>query len=389
MRSYKRWLLLGTVLTASLYLAPTVVAEEIMTSEAAIKMAKEKGWLEGLDLSGSQKASSKDVQEFLDHAQTQIKELTVNAVKPQGEKARPDAITFMFVSLSMPRASVIDAFKNAAGRGVTVYINGMFEGDKNIMETMARLHVMTKDLVLQPTVKFGPTWFKKYNIQRVPALVYDNGRYQVKMSGMTQMSFFEEKLSTVKQEKDFGAYGATFPVKEISLIEQLRKRMAQIDWHQKASNATKNYWKNRPQYNLEPAIKDNVFYIDPTISVKKDIVNRRGVVLAKAGTRVNPFQAMPNAYLGLYIVDATDPRQLKWLDKMVGNFDYRDQIIISRLDPEKGWDSLNELRKRYMRDIYVLEQELINKFALRVLPSTVSVEQAHIKVNEYYLGDQQ
>ncbi|GIU40934.1 hypothetical protein TUM3794_20080 [Shewanella colwelliana] len=387
MRFCKRgWIL---ALIASLHLTPIVVAEEIMTSDAAIKMAKEKGWLEGLDLSGSQKATSKDVQEFLDHAQHQMKEITINEIKPEGEMARPDSVTFMFVSLSMPRASIIDAFKNAARAGVTVYINGMFEGDKNIMDTMARLHAMTQELVIKPTVKFGPTWFKKYNIQRVPALVYDNGRYQSKMAGMTQMSFFNDKLSTVKHGKDFGAYGATFPVEEPSLIEQLRKRMAQIDWQQKAANATKNYWKNRPRFNLDPAIKDDVFYIDPTISVKKDIVNRRGVVLAKAGTRLNPFQAIPNAYLGLYIIDATDTNQLKWLDKMVGEFDYRDQIIISHLDPEKGWDSLSALRKRYKREIFVLEQELINKFSIRALPSKVSVEQAHIKVNEYFLGDQQ
>tara|TARA_R110002050_G_scaffold188556_1_gene323145 strand:- start:9171 stop:9539 length:369 start_codon:yes stop_codon:yes gene_type:complete len=115
----------------------------------------------------------------------------------------------------------------------------------------------------------------------------------------------------------------------------------------------------------------------------KPLVNRAGVVLAKAGDKFNPLAQMPDAYLGLYIVDPTDALQLAWLDKYKDQFDYRDQIIVTRLDDRNGWEQLGDLRKRYKRDIYLLEKELITKFAIKAVPSVVSVEKNYIKVREF------
>lgn len=386
MQCYRKWVMPILLVVTPLVLAKPLVQNEI-TPEQAIKMAKEKGWLEGLNLSGEDTATSKDVEQFLEHAQGQIKGITDRALAIDNKVTRPSSVTFMFVSLSMPRASLIDAFKNAAAGNVTVYINGMFEGDKNIMETMARLNAMAKDMTLKPTVKFGPSWFKKYNIQRVPALVYDDAQSQLKMLGMTQMAFFNEKVATVKQSTDFGAYGATFPVQELSLIEQIKQRMETIDWDKKKQAATQNYWKKRTTFPLELAAKDEVFYIDPTVAIKRDVVNRAGVVLAKAGSKFNPLAEMPNAYLCLYILDPSDPKQLAWLDTKMEHFDYRDQIIVTQLDADNGWENLADLRRRYGRDIYVLEQEVITKFAIKAVPSMVSMENNYIKVNEFSVRD--
>lgn len=386
MQCYRKWAIAIFLVLAPFTDARSLVIEQI-TPEQAIKMAKEKGWLEGLSLAGEEAATSKDVEEFLNNAQTQIKEITDDALSTDANVTRPSSVTFMFVSLSMPRASLIDALKNAASSNVTVYINGMFEGDKNILDTMARLDAMSKDMLFKPTVKFGPTWFKKYNIQRVPALVYDDAKSQIMMTGMTQMAFFNEKVATVKQSADFGAYGATFSVKELSLIEQIKRRMETIDWEQKKQAATQNYWKNRAKFPLELAAKDDVFYIDPTVTIKRDVINRAGVVLARAGSKFNPLAEMPNAYLRLYILDPTDPKQLAWLDTKMESFDYRDQIIINQLDAERGWDGLAELRRRYGRDVFLLEQELITKFALKAVPSIVSMENNFIKVSEYSVRD--
>ncbi|MCT8865733.1 MULTISPECIES: TrbC family F-type conjugative pilus assembly protein [Shewanella] len=386
MQCYKKWAIALFLVLPPFTDARSLVIQQI-TPEQAIKMAKEKGWLEGLNLAGEEAATSKDVEEFLNNAQKQIKEITDDALSTDANVTRPSSVTFMFVSLSMPRASLIDALKNAASSKVTVYINGMFEGDKNILDTMARLDAMSKDMLFKPTVKFGPTWFKKYNIQRVPALVYDDAKSQIMMTGMTQMAFFNEKVATVKQSVDFGAYGATFPVKELSLIEQIKRRMETIDWEQKKQAATQNYWKKRAKFPLELAAKDDVFYIDPTVTIKRDVINRAGVVLARAGSKFNPLAEMPNAYLRLYILDPTDPKQLAWLDTKKESFDYRDQIIINQLDAERGWDGLAELRRRYGRDVFLLEQELITKFALKAVPSIVSMENNFIKVSEYSVRD--
>ncbi|MGI2039626.1 TrbC family F-type conjugative pilus assembly protein [Shewanella frigidimarina] len=382
MQCYRKFLWLVLVLVSGMANANQIV-EKPITTEKALKMAEDKGWLDGLNQSGENQSSSKDVEQFLTNAQAQIKDITDDSLTVTTPLAKPTSVTFMFVSLSMPRASLIDAFKNAAKSKTTVYINGMFENDKNILDTMARLQAMTQDMVLKPTVKFGPSWFKMYQIHRVPALVYDNSKKQIKMMGMTQMPFFNEKVATVTTSTDFGAYGATFPVKEISLIEQIKQRMSELDWEAKKQAATKNYWKKRPTFNLSLAAENHTYYIDPTVTIQRDVVNRAGVVLAKAGTKFNPLAQMPGAYLGLYIVDPSDSLQLAWLDKHLNSFDYRDQIIVTRLDEVKGWDQLSDLRKRYKRDIFLLEKELITKFALKSVPSVVCMEKNYIKVSEF------
>ncbi|WP_282109225.1 TrbC family F-type conjugative pilus assembly protein [Shewanella algicola] len=382
MQCYRKLLVLGLLVSSSIANANQVV-EPGITPEQAVQMANDKGWFDGLNLSGKNEATPKDVEQFIENAQQQLQDITHETLSESEALTKPSSISFMFVSLSMPRASLIDAFKNAAASGTTVYINGMFDGDKNILDTMARLQAMTQDMVVKPTVKFGPSWFKLYQVNRVPALVYDDSKIQIKMIGMTQMDFFTEKVETVKKTTDFGAYGATFPVEERSLVEQIKQRMSQMDWEQKQRDATKGYWEKRPRYNLTLASTNNTFYIDATVQIQRDVVNRAGVVLAKAGDKFNPLAQMPDAYLGLYIVDPTDALQLAWLDKYKDQFDYRDQIIVTRLDDRNGWEQLGDLRKRYKRDIYLLEKELITKFAIKAVPSVVSVEKNYIKVREF------
>ncbi|QIR16324.1 TrbC family F-type conjugative pilus assembly protein [Shewanella aestuarii] len=352
-----------------------------ISTEEAVAKAKLNGWFEGLDLSGQQKATSKDVETFLNNAQSQVAAITNEALELTDQEIKPSSPVMMFVSLSMPRAALKDALKNAASTNTTVYINGMFEGDKKILDTMMRLEVIAKDLPIKPNVKFGPTWFTQYNIQRVPALVFDDNQIQVQMKGMTQLDFFNEKLKTITKSTDFGEYGATYPVEEVSLIEQIRQLMSGIDWESKQKTAVARFWKKRTNTLLDTTLEDHTYYIDPTVHVQKDIVNKAGVVLAKQGTTINPLLAT-SAYLGLYIINPLDPRQIKWLDTHQDKFDYRDQIIVTQIDASRGWEHLSELRKRYKREIFLLEKELVTKFALKAVPSKVSVEKGFLRIDE-------
>lgn len=368
----------------SLNIASAPVPPAGMTQHEAMELAEKNGWFDGLNLTGTgeQKASSKDVDTFMENAQLQVQAISKSAIELPDTETKPSSQIMMFVSLSMPRASLKDALRNAAGSSTTVYINGMFDGDKHIMDTMMRLEVIAKDMPIKPNVKFGPTWFEKYDIQRVPALVYDNNSKQVVMKGLTQLSFFQDKLAETPKSKDLGDYGATFPVEEESLIEQIRKLMNKMDWESKKQAAVDNFWKKRTNTLLETTLENHTYYIDPTVKIQKDIVNKAGVVLGRAGQTVNPLKSIPNAYLGLYIVNPLDPRQLKWLDTYIGTFDYRDQIIITQVDHLRGWDHLSELRDRYQRDVYLLEKELVTKFALKAAPSRVSIEKAFLRIDE-------
>lgn len=358
---------------------------DIMTVEEAQQLVAKEKLLDGIELHES-KSKQRNIDALLGNAVKQAQAIQSKAVglniNEQGEADRPSNTIMMFISRSMPRASFLDALKQAANASVPVYINGMFKDDENIMATMRRLEIIAKDLVIKPNVKFGPSWFEKYQIEKVPALVLDDGHKVIKVAGLTLPQFIEEKAADYENSNDLGAFGPTWGVEEESLIEQIKQRMALIDWEQKKKNAIKRYWSKQKPIQLPLATKSQTFFVDPTMKVKRDITNARGVTLAKAGQVGNPLKIINNAYLGLYIVDPNDSLQLDWLDRQAPTFNFKDQILITGIDPQRGWNQLSDLRKRYKRNIFLLDGQLVNRFSLKAVPAIVSIEDSHLKIRE-------
>jgi conjugal transfer pilus assembly protein TraW len=364
-----------------------------MTPEQAIKVAKERGYLDGLTLNPSSGISA-GTQSALQDALKQTKSVLNSREVPNQEQAPDHPSTnatnmCLFISASMPRAAFLAAMNNAAESGIIVYINGMFEEDKNILDTRRRLLTMTQDFAKKPNVRFGPTWFEKYQIDRVPAMVFDDGHtHYRKIYGVSLTKFFQQEIDA-SRKLDLGTFGNTYAVKEKSLIDQIKMRMAAIDWQSKAKVAVQRYWQKSTFYPLPPAEKNDTFYIDPTVSITKDVFNGRGDLLAKAGTKFNPLTTLPNAHLRLYIIDPNNSQQLKWLDTFNGKFEPRDQIIVSNLDRSRGWDQMSYLRKRYQHDIYILDKTLIQRFSLKALPVTVGIEKGFLKIQEFNVEAEQ
>lgn len=364
----------------ALFVSVNLSAQEMMTPEQAVKLMQKKGMLDGLQM---------QLPEL--HPDTKVNQLTSqikNPVPPphqqhDTEPVRPSQHFSVYVSLSMPRSVLMETLRNAGSSQTVVYINGMFEGDKTIMDTMRRLEVIAGDMNPKPNVKFGPKWFTKYAIGTVPAVIYDDGNFQAKVSGLSSIEFMQQELANGRQDFSNAIYGATWPVKEESLIVQLQRSMSKIDWKEKQKQAVANFWKKKSPYHLPQAQEDRVFYIDPTVTVTKDIDNKRGVVLARKGQTINPLNAIPGAYLGTFIVNPQEQRQLSWLDKQLPTMDVRDQIIVTGLEANRGWEQLNELRKRYKREIYLLDEHMVNRFALKALPSKIVAEKGYLKISEY------
>lgn len=400
MRFFKglRVSILALALANGAYANDVVDKDQVLTPEDAIKMAADKGYFDGLNLTAPD--VSENMKKIIENANQQSRDIlnkqfangrqvANGRAQPQEDApVRPSDKMCMFVSMSMPRTALIDALKNAAASGITVYINGMFEGDKNILDTKRKLMVLTQDFAIVPNIKFGPSWFEKYHINKVPAMLYDDGKSQYTLFGHTLTEFFQERMESNPSTSNLGVYGNTYEVKEPSLIDQIQQLMAGIDWENKGKIAVERYWKKRKFVRLATAAEDSIFYIDPTVTITEDVFNGRGDLLAKAGTKFNPLNTMAGAYIKLYIIDPTDDRQLTWLDSHAKQFTTRDQVIATQLDKSRGWDNLSELRQRYKQNIYLLEDNLVQRFALKHVPSIVSIDRGYLKIQEYGMNGQ-
>lgn len=78
----------------------------------------------------------------------------------------------VFVSFSMPKDLIEAVFKDASSHDAPVYLNGLIEDD--MRKTLSRIFEYSKKYP-NLSVQIDPYAFEKYHIDRVPALVVENG----------------------------------------------------------------------------------------------------------------------------------------------------------------------------------------------------------------------
>lgn len=80
--------------------------------------------------------------------------------------------TSVFVSFSMPKDLIEAVFKDASSHDVPVYLNGLIEDD--MRKTLSRIFEYSQKYP-KLSVQIDPFAFEKYHIDRVPALVVEQG----------------------------------------------------------------------------------------------------------------------------------------------------------------------------------------------------------------------
>lgn len=124
--------------------------------------------------------------------------------------------------------------------------------------------------------------------------------------------------------KDFGVLGETYPIAENDFLSVLEKRVneatangrlatAQERWKEEAKN-----YRNRPNpvQGLTMLEKTHTFYFDPSVILSRDVVAPNGLIIAKAGTVVNPLKVMPLTET-LIFLNADDKKEIAWCQKKI------------------------------------------------------------------------
>lgn len=131
------------------------------------------------------------------------------------------------------------------------------------------------------------------------------------------LGFFLLLLEAV-QAKDFGIQGTTYPVIEESLLEHVKRqlanlpeatlRMKQLEVQERVKQSVLN---PTAVQGLHKATIVRRTTFDPSITLDKDIQDHNGNRIAAKGSMVNPLATL-QLKTSLLIFDGTDPDQIKW-----------------------------------------------------------------------------
>ena len=126
-------------------------------------------------------------------------------------------------------------------------------------------------------------------------------------------------LPAAAAAKDLGVRGATWPVAEPDLLAQIETRLLEMQHSgalarletQAREHARRRLAEPDPVPGIAPAREERSRLFDPAVTVARDIRTNGGILIAAAGTRVNPLERM-TLVRDLMFVDGRRTAEIAW-----------------------------------------------------------------------------
>ena len=181
------------------------------------------------------------------------------------------------------------------------------------------------------------------------------------------------------QAKNIGRYGPVHPIKEQDFLEYIQetllKQQASGELQKKIDTARNKVIEGIEQpvgILLPQAEEKQVHYFDPSIIVQQDIMDHKGNVVVKRGTKVNPLEKTIITKKMIFF-DGMDEAQSAYILN-VAKKDIRVIPIMVRGRP------LDMMRDTNQRMYFDQHQILIKRFGVNQLPTWVVQEGVKMRV---------
>jgi conjugal transfer pilus assembly protein TraW len=292
----------------------------------------------------------------------------------------------IFVSPGQNEDEVRGLVEEFQGRNdVKLAIRGLIPGGRSIGDTIRAMNKLIKGLEEEaPEIAIDPTLFRDLSVTSVPTIaLYENGEPVAWASGLASPEFIANLVDEDGLRGDLGRYGDTAEIAERDLIEEMHERVREHDWEQTAENAKQSYWDNRTAINLTPAEEGSVRYLTPSMRVTQDITTPDGTVIARKGQVINPLETLPSR-LFLVIFDQADSEQAKKAREVAdraADEGFRPMLITTRLADE-SFDGIGKAEKALGYPIYLLQDNVRQRFQLRHTITTVNQEGNQFRIEE-------
>jgi len=363
----------------------TIQAEEawLLRSQAilqALEGQPRPDWLYGQSEQLDVKRQAQQVMEASKAIQTETLSTTVASGLPTTPSNKP--VTLMFVSFSLGESALKGIFEETAGRDDVLLV---FRGPKpsqKLPALMADLKRLLKSIDPLPNIVIDPTRFQRRSVTSVPDIIVEHdGNTRLHVRGVSSLSWLDEQIKAGKQG-DLGTLGDVAEIAEIDLLEELKHRMAAINWKQKQEQAMARFWDQQKFENLPTAQADRDRTVDLTITAPRDLAAPNGQLIIRAGQTVNPLDNMPFG-LCLMVFDATVPAQVELIQRQsCQDKKARVLYLATSLPRQDGWEHLKTLESTLQTPIYLLTPDVRSRFQLQQVPAIVEQSGNHLVVHE-------
>lgn len=288
----------------------------------------------------------------------------------------------VFVSFSLGDTTLKGIFEEASGQDDALLV---FRGPKpgqKLPGLFADLKRLLKDIDPVPNIVIDPVRFQKWAVTSVPAIVvesHDKALLQVK--GVSSLTWLNDKFKAGVTD-DLGRLGEVYDIAEIDLLEEIKRRMAAIDWRQKQQQAIARFWDQQRFEVLPVALEDRERVIDMTITAPRNLTAPNGQLIVRAGQTVNPLDNMPFG-LCLIVFDATETSQVQWVHQSsCQDKKARVMYLTTSVSRQDGWNGLKALETSLNSSVYLLTPDVRSRFQLQHVPSLVEQTGNRLVVRE-------
>ena len=188
--------------------------------------------------------------------------------------------------------------------------------------------------------------------------------------------------------KDLGVRGATWPVAEPDLLAEIEARLLEMQRSgelarletQARERARTKLEEPDPLPGIAPAAEERSRLFDPAITVARDIRTPDGVLIAAAGTRVNPLEpAVPGRRL--LFVDGRREAEIAWALAHEIERGRPAKIVLLAGRPL-------DLMRRHRRPFFFdMGGRLAARFGLRLTPVMVEQAGTRLRITEIPVAD--
>lgn len=267
---------------------------------------------------------------------------------------------------------------------ISFVISGFIPSEKTFGDVIKRIYLLTKGMNPAPYIKLDPRPFEKFNVNEVPYMyAMKNDNFLAGAYGITNTKWLKEKIDD-GEVGDLGKWGNTVAISETSITEIIEQRIAKLDKDKIIKSAKDAYWTKKVYVELPMADKTITRKFKPEIYIPRDIKSVEGVVVAKAGTKINLLDVRPFTQK-MVIFDATDQRQMDFVKSIKKDKYQKTTYITTKVKSEQKFDAVKNVETELGYSVYLLNSDLINSFNLKKIPSVVTANNKDkvFIINEY------
>lgn len=292
----------------------------------------------------------------------------------------------LFITQAMPDAEIKELIELARhDESLVLVFRGLLPGQKlpALHNRIARLIGQPREGERVPSITMDPKPFNELGVDQAPVLAeYDkDGRLLGYALGMTSREWMAEQTGAGRRGH-LGIYGPTVEVAEEDIIEVVKKRAAEFDWAKSAEGALDRFWARTEAHEIPHTQTERVRMLDPTFEVTQSIIAPDGTVIAQAGDRVNPLDAVP-VKSTLVFFDPASADQVRWAKQQVdANRGRPVTLMASQLRTLDGLEGLSRLGAQLGARVFSLPDAVRKTFHIERVPTVVTVRDRQYHIHE-------